>query len=102
MDLREPQVRMTGKKMLPTSNYRQGAGTPSAMQMSNGSIIVMGGEQCSNCAAVPNMELLPKVGGLVNLDFLQRTDPYNLYPFLTVLPGGGIVSKSWNVFPPFP
>jgi hypothetical protein len=26
----------------------------------------------------------------MQLDYLQRTDPYNLYPFLTVLPSGGI------------
>ena len=64
--------------------------------MSNGSILVMGGEECSNCAPVPNMELLPKVGPLVNLDFLKRTDPYNLYPFLTVLPGGGIFVGYYN------
>ena len=56
----------------------------------------MGGEECSNCAPVPNMELLPKVGPLVNLDFLKRTDPYNLYPFLTVLPGGGIFVGYYN------
>lgn len=42
------------------------------------------------------MELLPQVGPVVNLDFLQRTDPYNLYPFLTILPGGGIFVGYYN------
>ena len=66
------------------------------MQMSNGSILVMGGEQCSNCAAVPTMELLPTVGPPVYLDFLNKTDPLNLYPFLSVLPGGGIFVGYYN------
>lgn len=26
----------------------------------------------------------------MELDYLQRTDPYNLYPFMAVLPSGGI------------
>ena len=64
--------------------------------MSNGSILVMGGEQCSNCAAVPNLELLPKVGPLVDLDFLRRTHPNNLYPFLAILHGGGIFVGYYN------
>ena len=75
---------------------QQGRWYPSAVQMSNGSILVMGGEACSNCAAVPNMELLPQVGPVINLDFLARTDPYNLYPFLTILPGGGIFVGYYN------
>lgn len=56
----------------------------------------MGGEQCSNCAAVPNLELLPKVGPLVDLDFLRRTHPNNLYPFLAILHGGGIFVGYYN------
>ena len=66
------------------------------MMMSNGTILVMGGEQCSNCAPVPSLELLPKVGPIVFLEFLNRTDPLNLYPFLTVLPGGGIFVGYYN------
>jgi hypothetical protein len=52
---------------------------PSAMIMANGSILVMGGEDGSNGKAIPTLELLPKVGGVITQDFLQRTDPYNVY-----------------------
>lgn len=51
--------------------------------------MVIGGEVGSNSAPQPNLEILPKpLGGdtVVFLDFLARTDPNNLYPFLTILP----------------
>ena len=39
----------------------------------------------------PNLEVVPSPNGeLVYADWLERTDPYNLYPFLFVLPSGGI------------
>ena len=63
---------------------------PSAMTMANGSILIVGGEEGSNGAPIPTVEVLPKVGPTVTMDWLQQTDPYNLYPFLTPLPGGGI------------
>ena len=69
---------------------------PSAMTMANGSIMVIGGEEGSNGAPVPTLEVLPKVGGVLTMDWLQRTDPYNLYPFLAVLPGGGIFVQYYN------
>ena len=71
---------------------------PSAMIMANGSILVMGGENGSNGPPVPSLEILPKPagGGLVTLPFLQRTDPFNLYPFLAVLPSGGIFVGYYN------
>ena len=69
---------------------------PSAMTMANGSILVIGGEEGSNGAPVPTLEVLPKVGGVLTMDWLQRTDPYNLYPFLAVLPGGGIFVQYYN------
>ncbi|MCJ1314408.1 hypothetical protein MMC25_008090 [Agyrium rufum] len=71
---------------------------PSAMIMANGSVLVVGGENGSNGPAVPSMEILPQPAGgsLVTQDFLQRTDPYNLYPFLAVLPGGGIFIAYYN------
>ena len=71
---------------------------PSAMQMTNGSILVVGGESGSNGPPVPTLEILPNpVGGSVmTLDFLNRTDPYNLYPFLAVLPSGGIFIAYYN------
>jgi len=69
---------------------------PSAMIMTNGSILVVGGEIGSNSAPTPSLELLPRVGGTVYCDWLARTDPNNLYPFLAVLPSGGIFVAYYN------
>lgn len=62
---------------------------PTAAVLANGSILVMGGEIGSNSAPQPNLEILPKPAGgptVVPLDWLARTDPNNLYPFIFVLP----------------
>lgn len=70
---------------------------PSAMQLQNGSIVVVGGENGSNGPPVPNLEVLPPTGGgLVYCDWLNRTDPFNLYPFLAVLPSGNIFTAYYN------
>lgn len=70
---------------------------PSAMIMTNGSILVVGGEVGSNSAPSPTLELLPATGGgLVFCDWLNRTDPLNLYPFLAVVPSGGIFVAYYN------
>ncbi|KAI0966839.1 WSC domain-containing protein [Xylaria arbuscula] len=69
---------------------------PSAMVMTNGSILVVGGEIGSNDKAEPTLELLPSTGSVLYMDWLARTDPNNLYPFLSVLPGGGIFVGYWN------
>lgn len=71
---------------------------PSTMMLSNGSILVTGGEIGSNSAPNPTLEILPKpVGGYAKfLDWLNRTDPCNLYPFMFVLPSGGIFAAYWN------
>lgn len=71
---------------------------PTAMTMANGSILVMGGEVGSNGAAVPTLEVmpLPKGSGSLYCDYLARTDPYNLYPYLAVLPSGGIFVAYYN------
>jgi len=73
---------------------------PSAMIMANGSILVVGGEIGSNDAEQPTLELLPATGvpdagtisgysnTTVYLDFLQQTAPFNLYPFICVVPSG--------------
>ena len=58
------------------------------MLMPNGSVLVVGGETGSNGPPEPTLELLPYGGSVITLDYLQRTDPYNLYPFLMVLPSG--------------
>ncbi|KAL8666000.1 MAG: hypothetical protein Q9202_001737 [Teloschistes flavicans] len=74
-------------------SLQKGRWYPSAMVMANGSIMVIGGETGSNGPPQPNLELLPRPAGagVVNLDWLQRTDPNNLYPFLAVLPSGILV-----------
>ena len=71
--------------------------------LSNGSILVVGGEPGSNNARhEPNLELLPKPAGgdtVVPLDWLARTDPFNLYPFVIVLPSTHLfVGKVETVF----
>lgn len=73
---------------------------PSAMIMANGSVMVVGGEIGQNAAQQPNLELLPPTGvkdatttsgysnTTVYLDFLARSAPFNLYPFVVVLKSG--------------
>ncbi len=59
--------------------------------MSNGSILVMGGVAGAGGPADATVEILPRVPGgntKVSLDFLQRTSPNNLYPFVNILPSG--------------
>ena len=69
---------------------------PTSMIMPNGSILVVGGENGSNGPPVPYMEILPKVGPLKFAQWLQDTDPNNLYPFLAVMPSGGIFVQYYN------
>ncbi|KAK1545521.1 WSC domain-containing protein [Colletotrichum paranaense] len=70
---------------------------PSAMIMANGSIFVIGGEEGSNGRAVPTIELLPSTGTKpLYMDWLARTDPNNLYPFVAVLPSQDIFVAYWN------
>ncbi|RDW58043.1 hypothetical protein BP6252_13454 [Coleophoma cylindrospora] len=73
---------------------------PSALVLANGSVAVIGGEIGQNDKVQPTMELLPPTGvkttdtssgysnTTVYLDFLERTAPFNLYPFVTVVPSG--------------
>ncbi|KAL8765596.1 MAG: hypothetical protein Q9209_007378 [Squamulea sp. 1 TL-2023] len=79
-------------------SLQKGRWYPSAMVMTNGSILVVGGEIGSNSAAQPNLEILPRPpgAGVVYCDWLQRTDPNNLYPFLAILPSGGIFVGYYN------
>ncbi|SRR5258706_2178856 len=75
------------------------------MIMANGSILVVGGEDGSNGPPVPSLEILPTpVGGptWLHMDWLQRTDPNNLYPFLAVIPAGIFVQYYNEVSPPGP
>jgi hypothetical protein len=73
---------------------------PSALIMANGSILIVGGEIGQNAAEQPTLELLPATGvpeagtasgysnTTVYLEFLDRTAPFNLYPFICVIPSG--------------
>ena len=77
-------------------HVQNGRWYPSSMILPNGSIFVVGGQSGSGGPALPTLELLPVVGPPITLDFLQRTNPYNLYPFLTALPSGGIMITYFN------
>jgi hypothetical protein len=59
--------------------------------MSNGSVLVMGGESSGGGPGNPTLEVFPRIPGgdtQLFLDWLQRTAPNNLYPFLHILPSG--------------
>ncbi|KAI0667510.1 hypothetical protein C8Q78DRAFT_1105323 [Trametes maxima] len=78
---------------------QRGRWYPSALVMSNGSVLVVGGEVGSNGAPEPTLEVLPTpVGGptFLFMDWLNRTDPNNLYPFLHMLPSGNIFVGYYN------
>ncbi|KAI6024210.1 copper radical oxidase-like protein [Pisolithus marmoratus] len=78
---------------------QRGRWYPTAMLMPNGSILVVGGETGSNGPPQPSLEVLPKPPGgdtVITLDYLQRTDPNNLYPFLMVLPSGRFFIGYYN------
>ncbi|KAG9312685.1 hypothetical protein JVU11DRAFT_7102 [Chiua virens] len=80
-------------------SLQRGRWYPTAMMMPNGSILVVGGETGSNGPPQPSLEILPKPPGndtTITLDYLQRTDPNNLYPFLLVLPSGRIFIGYYN------
>jgi hypothetical protein len=67
--------------------------------MANGSIIVVGGEVYNGGPAQANLEVVPRIPGgdtVVNLDWLARTHPNNLYPFLFVLPSTNILAVYYN------
>ena len=54
---------------------------------------MVGGETGSNGPPNPTLEILPRIPGgntQVYLDWLNRTNPNNLYPFLHILPSGNI------------
>ncbi|PNH43049.1 hypothetical protein VD0004_g4372 [Verticillium dahliae] len=78
-------------------SLQDGRWYPTTMVMANGSIFVIGGEEGSNGAAVPTIEVLPYTGRApLFMDWLERTDPNNLYPFCAVLPSENIFVAYWN------
>lgn len=81
----------------PAVLYMQdGRWYPTVMTMANGSVLVIGGEDGPNGAATPTLEILPYAGPKLTMPWLARTDPNNLYPFVCVLPNGGIFVAYWN------
>ncbi|PVH72774.1 copper radical oxidase [Cadophora sp. DSE1049] len=77
-------------------SLQNGRWYPAPMIMANGSILVVGGQEGSNGAPAPTLEILPRAGGVIYCDWLKRTDPYNLYPYLAVLPSGGVFVAYYN------
>ena len=76
---------------------QRGRWYPTALMLTNGSILVIGGENGSNGPPEPTLEILPRPAGgdtTVYLDWLNKTDPYNLYPFLHILPTNGDIFVS--------
>ncbi|KAF8908562.1 copper radical oxidase with WSC domains [Gymnopilus junonius] len=72
---------------------------PTAAVLANGTILVIGGEIGSNGPPQPNLEILPKPEGgdtTLFLEWLNRTDPNNLYPFVVVLPSTHIFVAYYN------
>ncbi|KAJ7310745.1 copper radical oxidase [Mycena albidolilacea] len=69
-----------------------------AAVLAKGSVLVIGGETGANASPQPNLEILPKPPGgtVIELDWLTRTDPNNLYPFVFVLPSGRIFVLYYN------
>ncbi|KAJ7058025.1 galactose oxidase [Mycena amicta] len=72
---------------------------PTAATLPNGTVLVIGGETGSNASPEPNLEILPTPPGgdtTIFLDWLNRTDPNNLYPFVFVLPSGKLFVVYYN------
>ncbi|KAH7166532.1 glyoxal oxidase N-terminus-domain-containing protein [Dactylonectria macrodidyma] len=68
---------------------------PTAIVLSNGSLLAMGGESGSDAPIVPTCEVLPHPEGVTEstyLDYLARADEIdrrNSYPYLAILPSSG-------------
>ncbi|KAF7543009.1 hypothetical protein G7Z17_g11090 [Cylindrodendrum hubeiense] len=75
---------------------------PTAIVLSNGSLLAMGGESGSDAPIVPTCEVLPHPAGVTEstyLDYLARADTINRrnsYPFLAILPTGDIFFSQFN------
>jgi hypothetical protein len=70
-----------------------------AAVLANGSVLVIGGQIGANDWPESNLEILPKPPGgstVIELDWLARTNPNNLYPFVFVLPSGRIFVLYYN------
>lgn len=80
-------------------HLQRGRWYPTAALLANGTVLVIGGQVGSNGAPEPSLELLPKPAGgptWMHLDWLQRTDPNNLYPYVFVLPSQNLFIGYYN------
>ncbi|KAI9891310.1 MAG: hypothetical protein M1814_002823 [Vezdaea aestivalis] len=77
-------------------SLQKGRWYPGALVLNNGSVLVVGGQVGSNSAPQPSLEILPRVGPPKFLEWLNRTDPLNLYPFLSIMPSGKILAVYYN------
>ncbi|KAK8094955.1 fungistatic metabolite [Apiospora hydei] len=72
---------------------------PTALTLSNGSILVMGGEDGSDGPMVPSAEVVPKPAGVTastHLDYLANVEKVNSYPFVAVMPSGNMFFAQYN------
>lgn len=72
---------------------------PTAMTLSNGSIVVIGGENGSDGPIVPSCEILPRPSGVTKstyLDYLKNAQTNSSYPFMAILPSGDIFFAQYN------
>jgi hypothetical protein len=75
---------------------------PTALVLSNGSILAMGGESGSDAPIVPTAEVLPHPAGVTEstyLDYLERAENIgrtNSYPHMAILPSGNIFFTQFN------
>nr|CEG04248.1 unnamed protein product [Fusarium clavum] len=75
---------------------------PTALVLSNGSILAMGGESGSDAPIVPSAEVLPHPAGVTKstyLDYLERAENIgrtNSYPHMAILPSGNIFFTQFN------
>ncbi|KAJ4172166.1 hypothetical protein NW754_002354 [Fusarium falciforme] len=75
---------------------------PTAIVLSNGSLLAMGGESGSDAPIVPSCEVLPHPEGVTEstyLDYLERAENIgrtNSYPHLAILPSGDMFFAQFN------
>lgn len=75
---------------------------PTAIVLSNGSLLAMGGESGSDAPIVPSCEVLPHPAGVTEstyLDYLERAENIgrtNSYPHLAILPSGDMFFAQFN------
>ncbi|KAH9902185.1 copper radical oxidase [Xylariomycetidae sp. FL2044] len=72
---------------------------PTAVMLSNGSVLVVGGEDGSDGPMIPTVEILPRPAGVTNstyVDYIANVEKINSYPFLAVLPSGNMFFAQYN------